>query len=238
MATRVTHIKTSTATEHVSSLYGPSQFMNPGPAPRPPIDKPRLNLMPNTAGLPGNMSQISLQSPSVRSNSTFNGDPITPSLSRSTTFTNNEGLGTGGVAILKEGSAKCKEGLLWKQRWLVLRAFQLDFQKGQDGKVSSIIQLKDVTGVARSENTRLSFEITRVANPSSNVAKEPTSSNRELPQKTLICQLESDDEIYDWIDAIYNRCPGMGGVSNPTNFAHRVHVGFDPVNGKIKHVRH
>lgn len=207
--------------------------MNPGPAPRPPTDRPRLNLMPSTAGIPGNMSQLSLQSPSMHSISTYTGESSGPSISRSTTLTNNENTGSGGVAILKEGLARCKEGLLWKQRWLVLRAFQLDFQKGQDGKVSTSIQLKDVTGVARSENTRLSFEITRITNASSNPAREPASGSRELPQKTIICQLESDDDIYDWIDAINNRCPGMGGVSNPTNFAHRVHVGFDPVNGSF-----
>ena len=204
--------------------------MNPGPAPRPPTDRPKLNLMPNTASIPGNMSQMSLNSPSV---SSFGAS--TPSLSRTGTQISlndyNETQGTGGVAILKEGPARVKEGLLWKQRWLVLRAFQLDLQKGQDGKVSAFIALKDVTSVGRSENTRLAFEISRLANNSTNATRESSASNRDGPQKTLIVQLESDDEIYDWIDAIYNRCPGMGGVSNPTNFAHRVHVGFDPVNG-------
>ena len=202
--------------------------MNPGPAPRPPTDRPRLNLMPSTASIPGNMSQLSLQSPSMRSTET-----LTPSLSRSTTLTNNENLGGGGVAVLKEGFARCKEGLMWKQRYLVLRAFQLDFQKGRDGKVSMCIQLKDVTGVARSENTRLSFEITRVANPNNNSTVPVSLTSREVPQKSIICQLETDDEIYDWIEAISNRCPGMGGVSNPTNFSHRVHVGFDPRNGQF-----
>ena len=154
----------------------------------------------------------------------------TSSFPRSTTSLNNEG--TGGVAILKEGPARCKDGLMFKQRYLVLRAFQLDFQKSQDGKVSSSIQLKDVTNVCRSENTRLSFEITRVANAGIAPGASPAAI-RELPQKTVICQLATDDEIYDWIDAIYSRCPGMGGVSNPTNFSHRVHVGFDPVNGSF-----
>lgn len=210
------------------SLYGPGQFMNPGPAPRPPTDRPRLNLMPSTAGIPGNMSQLSLHSPSLRST-----ENITPAISRSTTLTNNDNFGGGGgVAILKEGVARCKEGLMWKQRYLVLRAFQLDFQKSRDGKVNMSIQLKDVTGVARSESTRLSFEITRVANPNNNIVGA-TANNRDLPQKSIICQLESDDEIYDWIEAISNRCPGMGGVSNPTNFSHRVHVGFDPRNGQF-----
>ena len=155
----------------------------------------------------------------------------TSTFSRSATSINNND-GIGGVAILKEGPARCKEGLLWKQRYLVLRAFKLDIQKSQDGKVSTSIQLKDVTNVSRSENTRLSFEITRVANAGILPGASPMAI-RELPQKTIICQLETDDEIYDWIDAIYNRCPGMGGVSNPTNFSHRVHVGFDPVNGSF-----
>ena len=211
------------------SLYGPGQFMNPGPAPKPPTaDRPRLGLMPTTAGVPGNMSQLSISSPSLRSASN-----ITPPLSRSTTLTNNESNGNGGVAIIKEGFARCKEGLLWKQRYLVLRHYQLDFQKGHDGKVSASISLKDVVSVARSENVRLSFEITRVSQPSDNPARNALASRNDLPQKTTICQLETDDEIYEWIDAIYNRCPGMGGVSNPTNFSHPVHVGFDPKNGQF-----
>ena len=211
------------------SLYGAGQFMNPGPAPRPPTDRPRLNLMPPTVGVPGNMSQLSLTSQSTAGRS-MSDLSHTSSFSRSATSMNNEG--SGGVAILKEGPARCKEGLLWKQRYLVLRAFKLDIQKSQDGKVSTCIQLKDVTNVSRSENTRLSFEITRVANAGITPGASPVAI-RELPQKTVICQLETDDEIYDWIDAIYNRCPGMGGVSNPTNFSHRVHVGFDPVNGSF-----
>ena len=221
-----------TLTENwLGSVYGPGQFMNPGPAPRPPTDRPRLNLMPSTANVPGNMSTSSLQSPSVRSTATYTGtELLAPSLSRSTTLT--DGYGGGGVAVIKEGYAKVKDGLLWKNRYLVLRAFQLDFHKGHDGKVSSSIQLKDVTGVSRSESTPLSFEITRVANANTSPPGQSMAS-RDLPQKTTICQLKSDDDIYDWIDVIYNRCPGMGGVSNPTNFSHRIHVGFDPVNGSF-----
>lgn len=205
--------------------------MNPGPAPRPPTDRPRLNLMPSTTNVPGNMSTSSLQSPSVRSTVTYTGtELLAPPLSRSTTL--SDGFGSGGVAVIKEGYAKVKDGILWKNRYLVLRAFQLDFQKSHDGKVSASIQLKDVTSVSRSESTPLSFEITRVANASTSPPGLSMAS-RDVPQKMTICQLKSDDEIYDWIDVIYNRCPGMGGVSNPTNFSHRVHVGFDPVNGSF-----
>lgn len=203
--------------------------MNPGPAPKPPADRPRLNAFPSTHNVPGNMSQLSLTSPSLRSTTTYN-DPGTP-LSRATTLA--DGYGSGGVTVIKEGYAKVKDGLLWKTRYLVLRGYSLDLLKGQDGKVGSTIQLKDVTSVARSETIALTFEISRVANPAANTGGPGSPSPRDLPQKILFCQLKTDDEIYEWIDAIYNRCPGMGGVSNPTNFSHRVHVGFDPVNGSF-----
>ena len=197
--------------------------MNPGPAPRPPVDRPRLNLMPSTAGVPGNMSQLSLQSPSFQTT-----DVMNAGFSRSAT--NDTFSGVGGVRILKEGPVKCKDGLMWKKRYLILRAFQLDFQKDRDGKVYNSMQLRDVLGVTRSENTKMSFEITRIVE---NGTRDPSIPKRDLPQKTIIVQLENDDDIYDWIDAIYNRCPGIGGVSNPTNFSHRVHVGFDPTNGQF-----
>lgn len=207
--------------------------MNPGPAPRPPTDRPRLNAFPSTQNIPGNFSQLSLNSPSIRSNTTLGSgyEPSTPGLSRSTTL--SDGYGSGGVTIVREGSAKVKDGFIWKQRYLVLRAFQLDFQKSQDGRVAESVQLKDVTSVARSESFPLAFELYRVAKPTSTTGTAGGTPARDLPQKVIICQLRGDDEIYEWIDAIYNRCPGMGGVSNPTNFSHRVHVGFDPVNGNF-----
>ncbi|KAJ9628570.1 Protein kinase [Taxawa tesnikishii (nom. ined.)] len=54
---------------------------------------------------------------------------------------------------------------------------------------------------------------------------------RDGPQKLLICKFETDNDVYTWIDCIYDRCPSMGGVSHPTGFTHRIHVGFDPVTG-------
>ncbi|KAL8957497.1 MAG: hypothetical protein Q9193_005248 [Seirophora villosa] len=184
--------------------------------------------MPSTHNVPGNTSQISLNSPSLRSNGTStHGGDYTPSLSRATTANDD----FGGAASVKEGMARVKDGMLWKNRYLVLRAWQLDFQKTPDGKINSTVSLKDVTGVSRCENIPLSLEILRLANPGT--ASALSSNSRDLPQKSIYCQFKSDDELYDWIDAIYTRCPGMGGVSNPTNFSHRVHVGFDPLNGNF-----
>jgi hypothetical protein len=52
----------------------------------------------------------------------------------------------------------------------------------------------------------------------------------EANQRKYFLSLKSDDELYGWQDDVYGRSPLMG-VSNPTNFVHKVHVGFDPVSG-------
>ena len=207
-------------------------FMNPGPAPRPPVQYPypKLNIMPNTVGVPGNAPQH--QSPVSRQ---LHGT-VTPPISRTVTLSpiHEEEQPTGGVTILKQGPARVKDGIIWKSRYLILRAYALDFHKSKDGKVSFTIRTKDILDVTRGDSAKLSFDIIRIANPSTNPAKEPTSTNRfDIPQKTTIIQLEGDDEIYSWMDAIRKRCPGIGGISNPANFHHRVHVGYDSKSGKL-----
>lgn len=135
-------------------------------------------------------------------------------------------------SVVKEGMVKVKdEGLfksfVWADRWLVLKEFELNFFKSANAsKVANTIQLRDILGVERSDTQPLSFEITRSLNPS-----KGSSPPRDGPTKVITCKVETDDDVYSWIDSIYQRCPSMGGVSNPTNFTHRVHVGFDPTSG-------
>jgi hypothetical protein len=50
------------------------------------------------------------------------------------------------------------------------------------------------------------------------------------PLLSWLQAMRSDDELYSWMDDLYNRSPLLG-VSNPTNFVHQVHVGFDSVSG-------
>lgn len=140
--------------------------------------------------------------------------------------------GQGGVAIIKEGWASVKEGKNfispWKQKWLILRKEALDFHKAEGGKISYQIVLKDVLGVSRVEAAGTIFEIKRAMNGSSTNPGEDDGISR-----TLQIRVKGDDDLYQWIDYIYARCPGMGGVSNPTNFSHAVHVGFDPKTGEF-----
>lgn len=52
----------------------------------------------------------------------------------------------------------------------------------------------------------------------------------EANNRKYFLSLKNDEEVYGWLDDVYGRSPLMG-VSNPTNFVHKVHVGFDPVSG-------
>lgn len=207
------------------SVYSSGQFMNPGPAPRPPGDKGRLNLTPQVSGLPGNMSKMSLQSTNSAASSTTN-----LNLARSNTTFDQIGADSN---IVKQGWSKVKEeggfmkSVFWSDKYLVLRERQLDFLKNNTtNKVSFSIPLKDVLNVARSESYPFAFELTKGV-----TAGSQQSPSRDGPQKVFVCRFETDSEVYAWIGDIYDRAPAMGGVSQPTGFAHRVHVGFDPING-------
>lgn len=202
--------------------------MNPGPAPKPPTDRPRLNLTPS-ANLPGNMANMAISPIRSTATSTYTGSTISLPIARQQS---NSMDGMGGVAIKKEGWASVKESKNfiqpWKQKYLILRKEALDFHKTEGGKVSYTLYLKDVVNVGRVEAAGTIFEIKRKPDGASN-----SPGDDDGQTKTLHIKVKSDDDLYEWIDFIYGACPGMGGVSNPTNFSHAVHVGFDPQTGEF-----
>ncbi|USW51563.1 Putative serine/threonine-protein kinase, active [Septoria linicola] len=193
-----------------NTLYRPDQFMNPGPAPAPPTDRrPKVTLTPNVYNTPGN--------PNLKYLGSNDSDS---SLGGSQSSLGRTGTSNGDMTVVKDGWAKVKEdggGFMksfWNERFLVLREKQLDFLKSNtSSKTTNVIFLKDVSQVTRSDNYPYSLEVGREGN------------------KAWILKFDTDNEVYNWMDSIYDRCPQMGGVSHPTGFAHRVHVGFDPVTG-------
>ncbi|KAK9436190.1 PakA [Metarhizium brunneum] len=211
-----------------NGLYSASQFMNPGPAPKPPTDRPRLALTPS-ANLPGNMANMAISPIRSTATSTYTGSTISLPIARQQS---NNMDGMGGVAVKKEGWASVKESKNfiqpWKQKYLILRKESLDFHKTEGGKVSYTLYLKDVVNVGRVEAAGTIFEIKRKPDGASN-----SPGDDDGQTKTLHIKVKGDDELYEWIDFIYGACPGMGGVSNPTNFSHAVHVGFDPQTGEF-----
>lgn len=202
--------------------------MNPGPAPRPPTDRPRLALTPN-ANLPGSMANMAISPIRSTVSTTYSGSTVSLPIARQQS-NNNDGMG--GVAIKKEGWASVKESKNfiqpWKQKYLVLRKESLDFHKQEGGKISYTLYLRDVVNVGRVESAGTIFEIKRKPDGSSN-----SPGDDDGQTKTLHIKVKGDDDLYEWIDFIYGACPGMGGVSNPTNFSHAVHVGFDASTGEF-----
>ncbi|GFP53979.1 serine/threonine-protein kinase CLA4 [Trichoderma asperellum] len=162
--------------------------------------------------------------------STYTGSTISLPIARQQT---NNTDGMGGVAVRKEGWASVKENRNvfqpWKNKYLILRKEAIDFHKTEGGKVAYSLHLKDVVNVGRVEAAGTIFEIKRRADGSSNSPGDDDGQG----DKALHIKVKSEDDLYEWIDFIYGACPGMGGVSNPTNFAHAVHVGFDPQTGEF-----
>lgn len=63
--------------------------------------------------------------------------------------------------------------------------------------------------------------------------------------KPMLVSIKTNNDYLDWLDAFTTKCPlatighssmpgtGNTGVSNPINFTHKVHVGFDPASGNF-----
>ncbi|KAK2589444.1 Protein kinase, partial [Conoideocrella luteorostrata] len=134
-----------------------------------------------------------------------------------------------GWVLVKEGSFLPA----WKDRYLILRKDRLEFYKSEGGKSAYTLFLSDIVKVGRVETGVPIMEIKRTANSQSTCPGEKEGDLRVLQVKT-----KTEDELYSWIDFIYMACPGLGGVSNPTNFSHSIHVGFNPVTKEFVGLPH
>lgn len=167
---------------------------------------------PNYSGIGGSPSSMKL-------NTTFSsmGVPISD--------TNG-----GGGAIVRCGSLSLKEdgtfaSWIWKLKWVVLKETALTIHKSEGAPVQSMIPLHTITLIERTDLKPYCLMLE--TNPQSTPGSAPPPN---APVKRFYFSLKGDEELYGWQDDIYSRSPLMG-VSNPTNFVHKVHVGFDPVSG-------
>ncbi|KAJ3773268.1 Pkinase-domain-containing protein [Lentinula raphanica] len=128
------------------------------------------------------------------------------------------GGGSGqGEGVIRSGQASVKEdgtfaSWIWKVKWLVLKEQTLSMAKSENAPPQTTIMLKDVSNVERTD------------------LKPYCLLLEASPNKRYYLSLKSDEELYSWQDDIYSRSP-LSSFSQPTNFVHKVHVGFDPVSG-------
>ncbi|CAZ82957.1 unnamed protein product [Tuber melanosporum] len=222
----------------MSSAYSDNSFLNPGPAPRPPGTRSPLSVNSNSNQSnhhPQPSTSSTLTSSTIVSPSPF-GSTISL-VSTSTGIMNSGGGGGSGSSFsqdrrIREGWATIKEdglkSLYWAKKYIILREVSLDFLKTESSSSPTLsVSLKDIVSVNRTDMKPYCFEVVRMAS-SQNGASSMAS---DAPRRTVFVSVKSEQELYDWVEDVYSRCPSMGGVSNPTNFTHKVHVGFDPVSG-------
>ncbi|KAG0303896.1 Protein kinase [Dissophora globulifera] len=120
--------------------------------------------------------------------------------------------------VVKHGYISVKEeglkAFIWSKRYLTLRESTLSFHRSDTSpQAVAMIFLKEITAVTRTDLKAYCFEL---------VTKD----------RSYFLSCKNDDELYSWMHEIYSRSPLMG-VSNPTDFVHKVHVGFDPNTGNF-----
>ncbi|KAI8616288.1 kinase-like domain-containing protein [Chytriomyces sp. MP71] len=120
--------------------------------------------------------------------------------------------------VIKQGPVSIKEdglrAFMWSKRWLKLRQETLTVHKNETSTAASgIIFLNEVSRVQRTDLKPYCLEI---------VTKD----------RSHFLSLRSDEELYAWMDEVYQRSP-LINISNPTNFVHQVHVGFDLSSGSF-----
>ncbi|PCH42914.1 Pkinase-domain-containing protein [Wolfiporia cocos MD-104 SS10] len=131
------------------------------------------------------------------------GSPI-----RDSDMNNSQVVRSGTVAVKEDGLVSW----LWRPKWLVLKEQTLSIHKSESSsQPQNVINLSDISGIERTD-------------------LKPYCLLLESKDRRWFFSLKNDEELYSWQDDIYSRSPLMG-FSNPTNFVHKVHVGFDPISG-------
>ncbi|KAH9948508.1 Pkinase-domain-containing protein [Amylocystis lapponica] len=178
------------------------------PAPAAPIRRPTE--VGNALAQSGYSSSFSVgtSSPSGSSYaSTYSGIGGSPNRN-SDMYSNSHVVRSGIVSVKEDGIVSW----LWRPKWLVLKEQTLSIHKSETSpQHQSIISLGDIAAIQRTD-------------------LKPYCLLLETKDRRIFFSLKNDEELYGWQDDIYSRSP-LSGVSNPTNFVHKVHVGFDPVSG-------
>ncbi|KAH7333628.1 kinase-like domain-containing protein [Rhizoctonia solani] len=148
----------------------------------------------------------SRNAPPIPLNNSYGGVGAAP-VGNGSSLSSNNVVKSGEVSVKEEGLTSW----IWTRKWMVLKEQTLSFHKNESSSSSTLLWLRDIASIERTDLKRYCLFIA-------------------TKDKKLWLSLKSDSELYSWQDEIYNRSPLMG-VSNPTNFVHKIHVGFDPVSG-------
>lgn len=219
-----------------------NDFNNIGPAPRPPVTKTGSAAFNQTQPITKFMRQLDLNR-SVNSLNSSQSNLYNSSNSSSTDMNRSfSGPLTQQMKGRKTGTVSYKDdgvfSFLWQKRFLVLNDSYLTLyknEKNQDDPILSI-PLTSIVSVSRNQIKQNCFEVVRSNDRNSSGSLDNSNSLSTLDsssKKIIYIATKTEQDLYSWLDSIFARCPLLSGVSSPTNFTHKVHVGFDPETGSF-----
>ena len=205
-------------------------FQNIGPAPLPPNAG-----KPNTSTAAFNQTQPISKMMTGLDIKNRTSIPLGTQRVGSQTLPSNRRK-TGWVSYKDDGLLS----FLWQKRFLVLNDSYLALYKNDKSQddPSLLISLTSIISVSRTQLKQNCFELIRSSERnsftnSSNVSLNSSNSSSDSSKKAIYISTKTEHELHNWLDAIFAKCPLLGGVSSPTNFTHKVHVGFDPETGSF-----
>ncbi|ODQ78448.1 hypothetical protein BABINDRAFT_18831, partial [Babjeviella inositovora NRRL Y-12698] len=124
----------------------------------------------------------------------------------------------------------------WNKKFMVLEDRHLNLYKS------------DVSAVhvdsARKKELSMSVPLTTITNLTRVQLRSFCFELLRKNDKSFYVSVKTEDELYGWLDAMFAKCTFLhsspaaysvgsssSAVSQPTNFTHKVHVGFDPASG-------
>ncbi|CCK72600.1 serine/threonine protein kinase CLA4 KNAG_0K02370 [Huiozyma naganishii CBS 8797] len=214
-----------------------SDFQNIGPAPRPPTAARASGSVAYNQTQPTTkyMNQLSLGA------SKFT-DPSSQQVSsRSISSPLQDTRRKAGWVSYKENGIL---SFIWQKRYMVLNDLYLALYKNEKHLDDPLISvpLTSIVSVSRNQMKQNCFEIVRMNERTSlNLSngglngspRSSSSSSDQASKKSLYVATKTEYDVHSWLDAIFAKCPLLSGVSSPTNFTHKVHVGFDPETGSF-----
>ncbi|AJT32383.1 Cla4p [Saccharomyces cerevisiae YJM1526] len=193
-----------------------NDFQNIGPAPRPPSSNSQGRTCYNqTQPITKLMSQLDLTSASHLGTSTSKRK-------------------SGWVSYKDDGILS----FIWQKRYLMLHDSYVALYKNDKQNDDAILKipLTSIISVSRTQLKQYCFELVRCSDRNSVSSGSSSSlnvSSDSNSKKSIYIATKTESDLHSWLDAIFAKCPLLSGVSSPTNFTHKVHVGFDPETGSF-----
>ncbi|CAH02917.1 uncharacterized protein KLLA0_A07403g [Kluyveromyces lactis] len=187
--------------------YSDADFQNIGPAPKPPMGFNQTQPISND----------------------FNKLDLNRNLKQRSLVSTTQKRKSGWISYKDDGILS----FIWQKRYMVLSDAYLSLYKTEQTiRETPVMQipLTSIVSVSRNQLKQNCFEIIRSSSANGSM---PMSASQDGSKKSIYISTKTELELHTWLDAIFARCPLLSGVSSPTNFTHRVHVGFDPETGSF-----